>query len=217
MQWAGDPIRRRHGTALVSFGGSSSWHPAPTPTPTGCPHPAAAWAAPPCAGIKVAVRRFLGGFDENGFLAEDAAADEALSGVDPREAARRASDPINGVDIAAAGGLLRAGLSRLLALPRHFRLLGSAPVVALCVQTGCLGAWCAPAAHPRHALTARRMPPPLCSAGGVPAGGGRAASADAGGQRAADAHAAGGAQADFRPGVSMASCAAVLVGCAPPL
>ncbi len=69
----------------------------------------------------MAVKRFLGGFDEAGFLAEDAAADQALSGVDPREAARRATDPINAIDIAAAGGfatlccsglgLLEAGLS----------------------------------------------------------------------------------------------------------
>lgn len=58
----------------------------------------------PCsAGVKVAVKRFLGGFDEAGFLTEDAAADQALSGVDPREAARRATDPINAIDIAAAG------------------------------------------------------------------------------------------------------------------
>ena len=56
------------------------------------------------AGVKVAVRRFLGNFDEAGFLTEDAAADQALSGVDPREAARRAADPINAIDIPAAGG-----------------------------------------------------------------------------------------------------------------
>ncbi|PRW57646.1 importin-9 isoform X1 [Chlorella sorokiniana] len=58
--------------------------------------------APPSQGVKVAVKRFLGGFDEAGFLTEDTAADQALSGVDPREAARRATDPINSIDIPAA-------------------------------------------------------------------------------------------------------------------
>lgn len=48
-----------------------------------------------------------GGFDAHGFLtdeaAAEAAADEALSGVDAREAARRAGDPVNAIDIQAAG------------------------------------------------------------------------------------------------------------------
>lgn len=53
-------------------------------------------------------RLCVGGFDAHGFLTDDAAAeaaaDEALSGVDVREAARRAADPINAIDIQAAGG-----------------------------------------------------------------------------------------------------------------
>lgn len=64
--------------------------------------PLAALAACPAAGgVRVAVRRFLGGFDEHGML--DDAGDEALSGVDAREAARRATDPINAIDIASTG------------------------------------------------------------------------------------------------------------------
>lgn len=61
-------------------------------------------ATPGAAGIKVAVRRFMGGFDEAGLLADDDdGADAELSGVDAREAARRAADPINAVDIPSAG------------------------------------------------------------------------------------------------------------------
>lgn len=70
-----------------------------------------------CAGVRAAVRRFMGGFDEAGFLTEDAAtaaADAELSGVDAREAARRAADPISGVDIAAAGAWVGWGCMWLL-------------------------------------------------------------------------------------------------------
>lgn len=157
------------------------------------------------AGVKVAVRRFLGNFDEAGFLTEDAAADQALSGVDPREAARRAADPINAIDIPAAGGRGSwAAAGECLAMPP--RLSGFCAVMFMAeVLQGLL---LLPLNLNRAPLQLSHYPAflrcPARSARGVPAGGSSAASPDAGGQRAADAHAAGGAQAHFWAGMRQA-------------
>lgn len=88
---------------------SACWADPPLLTCLPLHSPAPPSTCPPVpAGVKAAVNRLCsGGFDAHGFLtdeaAAEAAADEALSGVDAREAARRAADPINRIDIPAAG------------------------------------------------------------------------------------------------------------------